>query len=252
MAGDSPCRRAALWLAWLRRCSPSLQGVLHQAAQHGKIHRLGDEIEGASLERGHRRIDVAMRGDHRHRGFRIAAGDELDQALARAVRQAHVGEAQVVAVVGQLLARRGQVGRGVDPQAHPSQGQDQQFADVAFVVDDQGGTGGSHAVQGRIGEDYTLAVARHGANRARTASHCAPCWQRSFVEAGGGHRRRDGGPGPTSGHRPGLRVRLGRAWRGVAGRGGAGRGAVRKGRRVRGGDTAHARLLDDRSCAWIG
>ena len=46
----------------------------------------------------------------------------------------------------------------------------------------------------------------------------------------------------------GLAYVFGSVGRGVAWRGGAGR----KGRRVRGGDTAHARLLDDRSCAWIG
>ncbi|MCY1246627.1 hypothetical protein D9M72_598790 [compost metagenome] len=65
-------------------------------------------------------------------------GDFGDQLDAVAVRQAHVGDAQVVGVAGQQLARFGEVGRGADAQAHAAQGQYQQFADVAFVVDDEG------------------------------------------------------------------------------------------------------------------
>ena len=38
----------------------------------------------------------------------------------------------------ELLARLAQVGGGVDAQAHTAQGEGQQFADVAFVVHDQG------------------------------------------------------------------------------------------------------------------
>jgi hypothetical protein len=60
MAAESPSRRLpcapGAGLAPPHR-SPSLQCVLHQAAQHGQVDRLGDEVERAGLERAHRGID---------------------------------------------------------------------------------------------------------------------------------------------------------------------------------------------------
>ena len=76
----------------------------------------------------------------------MVGGDLGDEVHARAVGQAHVGQAQVVAVLGQLRAGLATVGGGVGAQAHPAQGQDQQFADVVFVVDDQGAGGGAAGV----------------------------------------------------------------------------------------------------------
>jgi len=43
-----------------------------------------------------------------------------------------------------LRARRCQVGGGVHPQAHSPEREHQQLADIAFVVDDQGASGGGH------------------------------------------------------------------------------------------------------------
>jgi len=71
-------------------------------------------------------------------------GDLADQLDAVAIRKAHVGDAQVVRVAGQQLARFGQVGGGTDAQPHAAEGQYQQFADVAFIVDDEGAAGFVH------------------------------------------------------------------------------------------------------------
>ena len=121
--------------------------MLHQPAQHGQVHRLGDEVEGAGLERVHRGFDVAEGGDHGHRDVRVALGDVFDQLLAGSVRQAHVGKAQVVGALGELGLGRSHVGGGIHPQAHSAQGEDQKLPDVALVIYYQGAAGGCHAVR---------------------------------------------------------------------------------------------------------
>ncbi|MCY1439250.1 hypothetical protein D9M71_554810 [compost metagenome] len=63
--------------------------------------------------------------------------DVLHQLQAAAVRQAHVGQAQVEWLAleqGQGLAS---VAGAVGIELHPSQGDFQEFADVRLVVDDQ-------------------------------------------------------------------------------------------------------------------
>ncbi|MCY1463359.1 hypothetical protein D9M71_812420 [compost metagenome] len=63
--------------------------------------------------------------------------DVLHQLKAAAIRQAHVGQAQVERLAleqGQGLAN---VTGTEGLEFHPSQGDFQEFADVRFVVDDQ-------------------------------------------------------------------------------------------------------------------
>jgi len=146
-----------------------LQRVADQAAQHVDVHRLADEVEGAGLERLHRQFDIAEGGDHGHRRTGEIARDLLDQLDAIAVGQAHVGEAQVVGVAGQQLAGFADIGGGVDPKAHATQGQGQQLSDVAFVIDDQGATG----------------VAHHGLALRATQSTCWMCPRGRFAAAVG-------------------------------------------------------------------
>lgn len=93
-------------------------------------------------------VHAAEGGDHRHRRTRVVVGDLTDQFDAVAVRQPHVGDAQVIRVAGQQFAGFGEVGGGADAKAHAAKGQHQQFADVAFIVDDEGAAGFVHG-QGR-------------------------------------------------------------------------------------------------------
>ena len=137
MLGRRRGRRRALGVVQFQR-------MLDHAAQHGDVHRLADEVEGAGLERLHRQFHVAEGGDHGHRRLRVVPGDLPDQLDAAAVGQAHVGQAQVVAVGRQQRPRLRQVGGRVHAQPHPPQGQDQQFADIALVVDDQGAAALGH------------------------------------------------------------------------------------------------------------
>src|SRR5690606_13808420 len=108
------------------------------APQHVDVDRLVDEVEGPGLERAYRGFDIAEGGDHGGGRVRVVGRDLGYQVDAGAVGQAHVGQAQVVAVAGELRAGLGEVGGGVGAQPHAAQGEDQQFADVVLVVDDQG------------------------------------------------------------------------------------------------------------------
>ena len=84
IAGESPSMRDGARAGRLAAlCFAQAQRRLHQPAQHGDIDRLGDEIERAGLERIDGGVDVAVRGDHRHRRFRILRGDQLDDFLTR-------------------------------------------------------------------------------------------------------------------------------------------------------------------------
>jgi hypothetical protein len=56
---------------------------------------------------------------------------------ARAVGQAHVGEAEIIGIRRELGTRVGEGGGCVASQAHAAQRHDEQFADVALVVDYQ-------------------------------------------------------------------------------------------------------------------
>ena len=72
------------------------------------------------------------------RDLRILPGDLLDQLQPAAIRQAHVGQAEVRLFGGEqvlcLAERRCQVCVDV----HAREGDIQQFEDIGFVIDDQG------------------------------------------------------------------------------------------------------------------
>ena len=113
------------------------QCSLHEATQHGDIDGFGDEVEGTGLERHHRRIHVAVGGDHGDRRFRVLGGNQLDDFMPGAVGKAHVGEAQGVAGFRKTLFRFADGRRGFHHQAHATEGQGQQLADIPLVIDDQ-------------------------------------------------------------------------------------------------------------------
>ncbi len=96
-----------------------LQCGPHQVAQGFEVDRLGDEIEGAVLQRGHRILDLAVGGDHRDRHLRVVAADLLDQAQSIAIGKTHVGQAEIEARGGQLATRVGKILGGFNLDAHP-------------------------------------------------------------------------------------------------------------------------------------
>ncbi len=120
-----------------RRTIAQLERGADEVAQHLQVHRLGDEVEGARLERLDGGAHVAVGGDHGDGHARMILVHVPDEFDAVAVGQAHVGEAQAE---GRRLRRR--VGlaeirhrRGVD--VHALQRDLDQLADVGLVVDDQ-------------------------------------------------------------------------------------------------------------------
>ncbi len=72
-----------------------------------------------------------------HRKARFVGLDVLQQGDAVAVGQAHVGEAQVEGVLVQHRLGFAHGAGAVGAQAHPGQGDLQQFPDIGLVVDDQ-------------------------------------------------------------------------------------------------------------------
>ena len=79
----SRCRRA------------QLQRRRDQLAQRRQVERLGDEVERAELQRAHRGLDIAVRGDDGDRHAGAVLLDPLDEVEAIAVGQAHVGQHEV-------------------------------------------------------------------------------------------------------------------------------------------------------------
>jgi len=101
-----------------------------------QIDRLGQVIEGAGLQGGHRVLGAAVGGDHRDR--RVAAGADLPHQFdAGAVRQPHVGQAQRVAVAGEQVAGAAEGVGGIDIEAKTPKRQRQQFTQIRLVVDHQ-------------------------------------------------------------------------------------------------------------------
>ena len=93
-----------------------LDGGGDQFAQTREIERLGDEIEGAQLERAHRSFHVAMRGDHRDGYARRVLLNPLDEIQAVAVGELHVGQAQIEPLRLEHALRRGDAVRGARTQ----------------------------------------------------------------------------------------------------------------------------------------
>ena len=113
------------------------QGRRDQLAQRDQVERLGQEVEGAELERAHRGLDVAVRRDHGHGHAGPVLLDPLHDVEAIAVGQAHVGEHEVETPGAEAADRGSVVARSLDFDLHATQRQRQQLANVRFVVDDQ-------------------------------------------------------------------------------------------------------------------
>src|SRR3569833_649771 len=120
------------------------QRGVHEIAQHLQIDRLGDEVEGAGLERADRGLHAAVGGDHGHRRIGIILLNMLHELDAVAVGQAHIGEAEVEMRLRQTLARGGdRIGRGgVD--AHAAEKKHKQNTENKHDNHHQGGRLGAH------------------------------------------------------------------------------------------------------------
>jgi len=121
------------------RCGTELDGAVHEFAQHPEVKRLRHEIEGAELQRPHRRFDVAVRGDHRDRQGGAVLLDPGHQVESITVGQTHVREAKVEALRLQQPPRTLEVGSRARLEMHSSQGEAHQLHQVGLVIHDEHG-----------------------------------------------------------------------------------------------------------------
>lgn len=124
------------WRCWRPR-SGQAQGAGDQFPQSGEVHRFGQEVKGTGLEGVDRGFEATVSGDHRHWHLGITLLDVLHQLQARAIGQAHVGQAQIECFPAQQRLGFAEVAGTEGIEFHPSQGDFQEFADIRFVVDDQ-------------------------------------------------------------------------------------------------------------------
>jgi hypothetical protein len=104
----------------------------HDATELLEVHRLGEVVEGARLERLHRVLGRAV-GGHHDAAFRALLRDHaLQQVQAQAVRQPHVGDHRVEALLLHQLAGFAQRARGFHAVALAQQRELIQGAEVGF------------------------------------------------------------------------------------------------------------------------
>ena len=132
---EQPVRTTGLGLG--RRLLRQVERRLDERTQLFERQGLRHVVERARLQGRHRVLGAAVRRDHRDREVGTVRTDVAHQLQAVAVGEAHVGEAQVEALALEKAGRLGDRSGALDPEAHPDQGQLQQFADVGFVVDDE-------------------------------------------------------------------------------------------------------------------
>ena len=110
-------RNRGLELSW--------EGRIAGGEWRGSLTSQNPVDASTGAQRLHCCLGVAVSGDHGHRRFRMLARHQLDEIMAVAVRQAHIGETEVVAVGTQQGARFGQIRCRVDHQAQARQRQRQ-------------------------------------------------------------------------------------------------------------------------------
>ena len=109
-----------------------------ELAQHAKVQRLRDEIERTELQSA-RTADstlpcAVITATGTVGAVLLNPGDQIEPV---AIRQPHVGEAQVEAFGLQQLACSNQVGCGAGPQVHAAQGEAHELQQVGLVVHDE-------------------------------------------------------------------------------------------------------------------
>ncbi|MDT4849731.1 hypothetical protein FQZ97_838590 [compost metagenome] len=122
-----------------QRMALALHRLRHRVAQLFQVHRFGEVVERARLERLHRVVGRTKGGDDDALLGALGVGELAQQLQSQAIGQAHVGDQHVKALLGQPLACLGEVGGGHHRMALAQQGELVQRAQVGLVVDDEHG-----------------------------------------------------------------------------------------------------------------
>ena len=128
---------AALFASVSPRALADAQRRAHDIAQVIDIERFGNKIERPGLERDNCGFHATVRGDHGTRQlwmFLLYMADEID---AIAIRQAHVGEAQVEFELLEEVVCLLDILRRARLEIHASEGELQELTDVGLVIHDQ-------------------------------------------------------------------------------------------------------------------
>ena len=142
---------AAAGRAGARRAATERRG--HHGTKLPQVHRLGQVVVGAALERLHRALRRAVGGDDDGLLAARALLQPLQQFQAGAVGQPHVGDDRAVGTLAQQRPGLLDAARGLDHVAFAHQRQLVQRAQIGFVVDDQQAVGGGrgHALRRWLG-----------------------------------------------------------------------------------------------------
>ena len=114
-----------------------LQRRADQIAQNLQVDRLGDEIEGAGLERFDGGVHVAVSRDHGDRNARVVLVHMANEIDAVAVGKPHIRETEIERQLPRGRVSVAQVGHRGGGHVHAFQGDLDELADVGLVVDDQ-------------------------------------------------------------------------------------------------------------------
>ena len=110
---------------------------LHQGAQLLEPDWFGKVVKSTGLERRDGILGAAVGGNHRNRCPGVLLGNVADDFQPIAVRQTHVGQAELKIPFFQASPRLGDAAGTRCGKPHPRQGQVDQLADVRLVIDDQ-------------------------------------------------------------------------------------------------------------------
>ena len=113
------------------------QGIRNNVSQIVQIKWFGYEVERTEFQRLHGRFNITVRCDYSNRDPGSVSLHPVHQVESVAVREAHVGQANIEAVLLEQRFRARDVDSRFAIDVHATEGQRQQFANVRLVIDDE-------------------------------------------------------------------------------------------------------------------
>ena len=155
-----------------------LQRALEDLLQRRQLDRLGEELLGALLDRLHRQVDRAVRGEHQDHHVRIELAQAVDGVHRLAVRQHVVEDHRVRPRLHQQRARLLEALRLLDVETPPLEKVSDGEANGRIVVDDedlaaQHGVSSTHHIANEPGRRWRRPRCRIGVWSILQSSSCS-------------------------------------------------------------------------------
>ena len=141
----------------------ALEQPLHHDEEGRQLHRLGQELVGALLDRAHGQVDRGVPGEHHHRQRRVDLAQARQEVEGRSVGQHVVEDDRVGVPVAHEPLGRGDGLRLLDLEALALEEVPDPEADPGLVVDDQD-----------LRQGFSRTRARRLSHGGRTASRAGP------------------------------------------------------------------------------